>query len=48
MTKPKKRIIQGGIFAAGTILLVTGLLQDGFHDVMMKAIMICYECIGIG
>jgi small-conductance mechanosensitive channel len=30
------------------VLIVIGLTQDGFYDVLQKAIRICTECIGLG
>ena len=36
------------IFAAGAACLVAGYLNGGMADVLHKAILICYECIGIG
>ncbi|MCR5213287.1 MAG: hypothetical protein K6E10_02655 [Eubacterium sp.] len=36
------------IFLLGAGLLIVGLVDGGFRDVMAKAIRICYECIGIG
>jgi hypothetical protein len=32
----------------GVLFVVLGILQDGYHDTFIKAIMICLECIGIG
>lgn len=32
----------------GIILIIMGIMQDGYHDTLSKAIMICLECIGIG
>lgn len=39
------RLILVGIACA---LIVIGLTQDGFYDVLQKAIRICTECIGLG
>lgn len=36
------------LLAIGVTLLIAGILGDGFHDVLNKAIRICHECIGIG
>lgn len=36
------------VIAAAIILIVMGMIQNGYMDVMNKAIRICYECIGIG
>jgi len=32
----------------GIIFVVMGIIQDGYRDVLMKAVKICLECIGIG
>ena len=51
MTKMKNYrtwIIRGILLLVGAAFLAAGLLQGGFSDVMKKAVMICYECIGIG
>ncbi len=39
------RFILVGVACA---LIVMGLTQDGFYDVLQKAIRICTECIGLG
>ena len=36
------------IFTASISLIIAGIINGGFRDVMAKAIRICYECIGIG
>ncbi|MCR5721922.1 MAG: hypothetical protein K6G72_06230 [Lachnospiraceae bacterium] len=43
-----KKYVTGIIIAAGVILTVVGILDGGVHDVISKAVHICYECIGIG
>lgn len=40
--------IRGVMLAAALILLLCGILNGSARDVMIKAIMICTECIGIG
>ena len=32
----------------GIVFVVLGILQGGYRDTLIKAIMICLECIGIG
>ncbi len=32
----------------GVVLTVAGIADGGFADVLEKARMICFECIGIG
>ena len=44
----KKKIIRIFVFMAAVGLIIAGLLDNGFADVMNKATRICYECIGIG
>jgi hypothetical protein len=39
------RLVLVGIACA---LIIIGLTQDGFYDVLQKAIRICTECIGLG
>ncbi len=39
------RLVLVGIACA---LIVIGMTQDGFYDVLQKAIRICTECIGLG
>ena len=46
--KLKINVIRGVILAAAVALTVAGGINGGFRDVKNKAIMICYECIGIG
>lgn len=36
------------IFMAAMALILLGISQKGYVDVMNKAIWICFECIGIG
>jgi len=36
------------VFAAAVILLVLGVRNGGARDVLVKAVQICMECIGIG
>ena len=36
------------ILGVGIVFIVLGLLQGDFADVLRKAILICFECIGIG
>ena len=48
MSDGRKRIIKGTVLAAGLMLLVAGIICDGWHDVWNRAVMICMECVGIG
>lgn len=44
----KVKIIRRGLLAAAIVLILIGVSQNGFRDIMNKAVRICYECIGIG
>ena len=44
----KRKVIRCILFIAALALIIYGLSQGGFRDLMAKAIRICYECIGIG
>ena len=43
-----KKIVRLVLVGAACALIVIGLTQDGFYDVLQKAIRICTECIGLG
>ncbi len=43
-----KKILRLILVGAACALIVIGLTQDGFYDVLQKAIRICTECIGLG
>ena len=43
-----KRIIQWALLAVSVVLIAAGFIDNGFREVMTKAVMICMECIGIG
>jgi len=36
------------VFMLGLLFIVLGLLQGDYAEILRKAILICYECIGIG
>lgn len=44
----KINVIRAVILVIALVLVVVGLINGGYFDVMNKAIRICYECIGIG
>ena len=46
--KNKIKITRLVLVGAACALIVIGLTQDGFYDVLQKAIRICTECIGLG
>ena len=37
-----------GLYVAAAVLVVLGVLNGGLRDVLVKAINICTECIGLG
>lgn len=41
-------VIRGILFAVGVTFVVLGVLNGGANDVLVKAINICTECIGLG
>lgn len=47
-TENTKKIVRLILVGAACALIVIGLTQDGFYDVLQKAIRICTECIGLG
>ncbi|MEE3494298.1 MAG: 4Fe-4S binding protein [Butyrivibrio sp.] len=47
-TDKKKKLIWSVVLMAALILIAVGIKNKGFHDVMSKAIRLCYECMGIG
>jgi len=40
--------VRGIIFIAAIVFIALGVLNGGAHDVLVKAINICQECIGLG
>mgnify|MGYP003298945228 CR=1 FL=1 len=36
------------LLGVACVLIVIGLTQNGFYDVLQKAVRICTECIGLG
>ncbi len=43
-----KTAVRLTVLAAALSLLLGGILSGGFRDVLIRAAMICLECIGIG
>ena len=43
-----KQIILPVLFVIAVGLIVVGIINEGYYDVLNKAKMICFECIGIG
>lgn len=49
MTNEKKRNFTGaGVLLAGCLLMIAGIVRQEPATVLMKAVAICMECIGIG
>ena len=46
--KKVKLLLTPALFVIAVCLIVAGVIDGGFADVLEKAKMICYECIGIG
>lgn len=44
----KAQIIRLVLLCVACILIIIGITQNGFYDVLQKAIRICTECIGLG
>lgn len=42
------KLMRAVMLLVGVLLLVYGIYEGDFSDIMNKAIRICYECIGIG
>ena len=40
--------VRGVVFVIAVALIIAGVLNGGARDVLVKAINICTECIGIG
>ena len=47
-SKITRIIVRVVLLAAAILLLILGIMGNGFKDIKNKASMICYECIGIG
>ena len=41
-------ILRGALYIAAAALIVCGIANGGMRDVLVKAINICTECIGLG
>lgn len=42
------RILRAALYAAALVMLVAGVMNGGMRDVLVKAVNICTECIGLG
>ena len=41
-------ILRGALYVAAAALIACGIANGGMRDVLVKAINICTECIGLG
>ena len=41
-------LLRVGVLAAAVLLIAAGLLSGGFRDVLVKAVNLCAECVGLG
>ena len=41
-------LLRAGVLAAAALLLAAGLMSGGFRDVLVKAVNLCAECVGLG
>jgi len=50
MTKKinKRNLIRAAILTIGIVLMCIGIWQEEMTAIMQKAVIICFECIGIG
>lgn len=46
--KKTEKLITGGFFIMGVVLIVLGIFREEHRVVFEKAIKICLECVGIG
>ena len=44
----RRGALRAALYAAAAVLIVLGVLNGGLRDVLVKAINICTECIGLG
>ena len=42
------RILRAALYAAALVMLIAGVMNGGMRDVLVKAVNICTECIGLG
>ena len=41
-------VLRADLYAAAIVFIVLGVMNGGLYDVLVKAINICTECIGLG
>ena len=44
----KRAALRAGLYGLAALLVALGVLNGGLNDVLVKAINICTECIGLG
>lgn len=40
--------LRAGLYAVAIVFIVLGVMNGGLQDVLVKAVNICTECIGLG
>ena len=40
--------LRAGLYAVAIVFIVLGVMNGGLRDVLVKAVNICTECIGLG
>ncbi len=48
MTGSVKKTVRTIILVLALVFIVAGILNGGYRDTLVKAVMVCLECIGIG
>lgn len=48
MSPVRLKAVRRAVFLLAAALIITGILNGGMRDVLIKAINICTECIGLG
>ncbi len=48
MSPRGKNIVRGVVIGTAVVLILLGIVNGGLWDVLVKAINICTECIGLG
>ncbi|MBS5668154.1 MAG: thioredoxin [Firmicutes bacterium] len=41
-------LLRAGLYGVAILFIVLGVMNGGLRDVLVKAINICTECIGLG
>ncbi|MDE7164193.1 MAG: thioredoxin [Clostridiales bacterium] len=40
--------VRGAVGVIAVVFIIVGIVNGGAHDVLVKAVNICQECIGLG